>query len=65
MEQIMFQSPHQLQEAYKKEKGIETWKHNKRRKTFTYNNSVPQNRSNLSSIQSYQHPLLIESMQNS
>jgi hypothetical protein len=24
MEQIMFQNPHQLQEAYEKEKGMET-----------------------------------------
>jgi hypothetical protein len=65
MEQIMFQSPHQLQEAYQKEKGIETWKNNKHRKTFTYNDNVLQNRGNISFIQSYRHPLLIESMQNS
>jgi len=53
MEQIMFQSPHQLQEAYQKEKGTETWENNKHRKTFTYNDNMPKNGGNLSSIQSY------------
>lgn len=46
-EQIMFQLLPQLQEAYHKKKGKETLKNNKPRKTFNYNDGMPQYRNNV------------------
>jgi len=54
----MFQNPHKLQEAYKKEREVRNLKKNKQlKRTFICNDNMLQIRDDMSSLQSYQHPL--------
>jgi hypothetical protein len=59
LEQIMFQSPHQSQEAYQKDKSIINLK-----KTISCNDNACQIQGGMNFLQSFQYPLPTKSTQN-